>query len=235
MVARKTVPLSPTEAGIGIDASGRVEVRARGWEQHFEVGMDAAVADGTTFIVFTNGLPAGTITIASGAGDFYINNNDQVLPVGVDPVCDMSTVEIRDGNNRVLLRLGDEPTIARLRQSVGGVPEGLWSRLKNLPTGQAIVSAHGIEPALLVALDPARTHSAAHRRHALSRLRGGRSFGARLRVGDDCGHHFRVEIQNLPVGNYDLLVGGLFRGTISLAVHADGRVKGERVRQPPRR
>jgi len=104
MVARKTVPLSPTEAGIRIDASGRVEVRARGWEQHFEVGMDAAVADGTTFIVFTNGLPAGTITIASGAGDFYINNNDQVLPVGVDPVCDMSTVELRDGNNRVLLR-----------------------------------------------------------------------------------------------------------------------------------
>jgi len=27
-----------------------------------------------------------------------------VLPVGVDPVCDMSTVELRDGNNRVLLR-----------------------------------------------------------------------------------------------------------------------------------
>jgi len=104
MVARKTVSLSPTAAGVAIDASGRVEVRARGWEQHLEVGMDAAVADGTTFLVFANGLPAGTITIASGAGDFCINNNEQVLPIGVDPVCDMSTVEIRDGNNRVLLR-----------------------------------------------------------------------------------------------------------------------------------
>ena len=104
MVARKTVPLSPTAAGVAIDASGRVEVRARGWEQHFEVGMDAAVPDGTTFLVFANGLPAGTITIASGAGDFYINNNEQVLPIGVDPVCDMGTVEIRDGNNGVLLR-----------------------------------------------------------------------------------------------------------------------------------
>lgn len=59
-------------------------------------------------------------------------------------------------NNRVLLRLGDEPTIARLKHSVGGVPESLWSRLKNLPTGQAIVSAQGIDPALIVALDPAR-------------------------------------------------------------------------------
>jgi len=104
MVARKTVSLSPTAAGVALDASGRVEVHARGWEQHFEVGMDAAVADGTTFLVFANGLPAGTITIASGAGNFYVSNNDQVLPIGVDPVCEMSTVEIRDGNSRVLLR-----------------------------------------------------------------------------------------------------------------------------------
>jgi DNA helicase HerA-like ATPase len=59
-------------------------------------------------------------------------------------------------NNRVLLRLGDEPTIARLKNSVGGVAETLWGRMKNLPTGQAIVSAHGIDPALIVALDPAR-------------------------------------------------------------------------------
>ncbi len=59
-------------------------------------------------------------------------------------------------NNRILLRLGDEPTITRLKHSVGGVSDGLWTRLKNLPTGQAIVSAHGIEPALLVALEPGR-------------------------------------------------------------------------------
>jgi hypothetical protein len=59
-------------------------------------------------------------------------------------------------NNRILLRLGDEPTITRLKHSVGGVSESLWTRLKNLPTGQAIVSAHGIEPAMLVALDPGR-------------------------------------------------------------------------------
>jgi DNA helicase HerA-like ATPase len=57
-------------------------------------------------------------------------------------------------NNHVLLRLGDEPTIHKLKNSVGGVPEGLWGRLKNLPTGQAIVSAHGIEPAQVVGLEP---------------------------------------------------------------------------------
>ena len=104
MVARKTVPLAPTAAGVAIDASGRVEVRARGWEQHFEVGLDAAVPDGTTFIVFANGEPAGTITISAGAGDLYVNNLEHLLPAGVDPVCDMSTVKISDGRGTVLLR-----------------------------------------------------------------------------------------------------------------------------------
>jgi DNA helicase HerA-like ATPase len=59
-------------------------------------------------------------------------------------------------NNRILLRLGDEPTIHRLKHSVGGVPSALWDRLPNLPTGQAIVSAYGIEPAMVVALEPGR-------------------------------------------------------------------------------
>jgi hypothetical protein len=59
-------------------------------------------------------------------------------------------------NNRILLRLGDEPTISRLKHSVGGVADSLWTRLKSLPTGQAIVAAHGIEPAMLVALEPGR-------------------------------------------------------------------------------
>jgi hypothetical protein len=59
-------------------------------------------------------------------------------------------------NNRILLKLGDEPTIRRLKNSIGGVPENLWSRLRNLPPGQAIVSAQGIDPALLVSLKPGR-------------------------------------------------------------------------------
>jgi len=59
-------------------------------------------------------------------------------------------------NNRILLKLGDEQTIRRLKNSVGGVPDNLWSRLRNLPTGQAIVSAQGIDPALLVSLKPGR-------------------------------------------------------------------------------
>jgi hypothetical protein len=59
-------------------------------------------------------------------------------------------------NNKVLLKIADEPTLTQLKKSVGGVPESLWTRLKHLPPGQAIVSAQGIDPALLVHLEPGR-------------------------------------------------------------------------------
>lgn len=59
-------------------------------------------------------------------------------------------------NNKVLLKIADEPTLNQLKKSVGGVPESLWTRLKHLPPGQAIVSAQGIDPALLVQLEPGR-------------------------------------------------------------------------------
>jgi hypothetical protein len=49
---------------------------------------------------------------------------------------------------------------------------------------------------------------------------------ARLRVRDDCDEDFRVEIEDVPVGDYDILVGGTPRGTIS-AVNTGSEVEGQ--------
>jgi hypothetical protein len=43
---------------------------------------------------------------------------------------------------------------------------------------------------------------------------------------DDCRREFRVEIEDVPVGDYDLLVGGVPRGTIAV-VDTGTAVKGE--------
>lgn len=59
-------------------------------------------------------------------------------------------------NNRVLMKMGDEQTIRRLKNSIGGVADNLWGQLRNLPSGRAVVSAQGFDPALLVALRPGR-------------------------------------------------------------------------------
>lgn len=104
MIARHSrFALTPTAAGAEIDASGRIEVRARGSEQHFEAGMDADVADGTTFVVLANGEPAGTITLADGGGDLHVTNLDGILPSGITPLADLSSVEVIDGSGTVLL------------------------------------------------------------------------------------------------------------------------------------
>lgn len=99
------ITLSPSAAGVQIDASGTAEVRARGTaDQRFKVSIDARVADGTTFAVFANGQLAGTITIALGAGELDLNNhNGSVLPAGTDPVCSIASVEVRDGSGTVIL------------------------------------------------------------------------------------------------------------------------------------
>ncbi len=100
---RNRIALVATDAGVAIDASGTAEVRAQGTQQRFKVGMDARVADGTTFEVRVNGNSgagilgdlAGTITITLGVGELGLNNNnDATLPTGVDPVCSIGAVQV---------------------------------------------------------------------------------------------------------------------------------------------
>src|SRR5262249_59313464 len=100
-----TEPVSPdhTPAAIATDAPGRIEIRARGSEQHFEVGMDAALADGALSTVLANGHPAGTMALASGAANLYLHNRACDLPAGLDPICNLRTIEIRDSNGNVVL------------------------------------------------------------------------------------------------------------------------------------
>lgn len=101
---QKKIPLSITAAGFAIDSSGVAEVRARDARQVFKVSMDARVADGTTFFVSANGLPAGAITITLGGGELSLSNsNGQTLPSGVDPVCKIGLVEVKDGSGTVVL------------------------------------------------------------------------------------------------------------------------------------
>jgi hypothetical protein len=48
---------------------------------------------------------------------------------------------------------------------------------------------------------------------------------ARHRVLDDCDRDFRVEIENLPAGTYDLFVGGVDRGDIAVGGTEEGEVE----------
>lgn len=53
------------------------------------------------------------------------------------------------------------------------------------------------------------------------------SGDARLRVRDNCRRDFRVEIEDVPVGAYDVFVASTNRGTLTVAVQLDLKVQGE--------
>jgi hypothetical protein len=57
-------------------------------------------------------------------------------------------------NNWVLHKVNDAHVVARLRKSIGGIDEGLWSRLPSLAPGQAIVSFTSMARPLQTAIDP---------------------------------------------------------------------------------
>ena len=104
----KKINLVASPAGQAIAASGKARVRAflnGGFlDQDFVVEMAAVVPDGTTFMVFANGLPAGTITIVLGTGVLSLDNEPpNVLPAGVDPVCSIGPVVVTDGAGNTIL------------------------------------------------------------------------------------------------------------------------------------
>lgn len=102
---RSRIALDVTAAGVAIDASGTAEAREAGAQDRFTVGMDARVADGTTFAVLVNGNLVGTITIALGAGELALDNkNGNVLPAGFAPFCSVGLVEVQDGTGTVVLQ-----------------------------------------------------------------------------------------------------------------------------------
>jgi uncharacterized protein len=57
-------------------------------------------------------------------------------------------------NNWVLHKIGDSNVVSRLRRSIGGLDDSLWSTLPNLAPGQAVLSFSNLSRPLMVAIDP---------------------------------------------------------------------------------
>ena len=106
---QKSIRLVASPAGKAIAADGRARVRAQTRtptfvKQDLTVEMTAVVPNGTTFMVFANGQPMGTITIVFNVGRLVVNNEaPNVLPAGADPVCSIGPVIVTDGAGNTIL------------------------------------------------------------------------------------------------------------------------------------
>lgn len=58
-------------------------------------------------------------------------------------------------NNWILHKISDSGTVTRLRRSIGGIDDSLWSVMPGLAPGQAVVSFTSLARPLLVSMDPA--------------------------------------------------------------------------------
>lgn len=89
--------------GSWLDSSGRVDLRSLGWRERFKLAIDASVPDGTTYLVFANGLPAGAITVDLGVGVLDLAGDDGRTPPGFGPGGGVNSVEVVDADGNVIL------------------------------------------------------------------------------------------------------------------------------------
>ena len=101
------IVLSATADGTAMAASGVVYVGSlgEGAQQTLTVQVNAAVPDGTQLSVFTNGMPAGTVIIASGTATLDLSAANGSLPAGADPVCEIGPIWVTDAGQTTTLLL----------------------------------------------------------------------------------------------------------------------------------
>ena len=104
------IVLSSTAEGDAMAASGVAYVGSlgEGAQQTLTVQVNAAVPDGTQLSVFTNGLPAGTVTVAGGTATLDLSTANGTLPAGADPVCEIGPIWVTDAGQTTTLLLGPE-------------------------------------------------------------------------------------------------------------------------------
>ena len=93
-----TIVLTTTSAGRAINADGNARIRtdARG-RQSFRVEIDANVHNGTTFDVYADGVLAGTLKVRAHRGQLEVDNeHGRSIPSGLDPVCSIKQVAVRN-------------------------------------------------------------------------------------------------------------------------------------------
>jgi len=95
-----------TTSGMAIRAKGHVDIRQRGARQKITIEVEALVPDGTTFVVFANGEPIGSLLTMFGEDELELKNFDgQMLPAAVNPVSGVRRVEVFDAAGTLVLEL----------------------------------------------------------------------------------------------------------------------------------
>lgn len=104
------IRLQATPAGQALAAAGNASKRVSKGRQVFVVEVNGLIPAGTVFAVFVNGTTlAGTLTMAlplgavRSVGALDLDTNLGALPLGVDPVCAITSVVVSDLAGNIIL------------------------------------------------------------------------------------------------------------------------------------
>jgi hypothetical protein len=91
---RTRTALTQTSAGKAIGAHGTAQVRVQGQKQQLKVEVEADSAG--PFLVFANGIKLGQLILRLGEGEFELQNENAMLPIGLDSIAAIKNIQVTD-------------------------------------------------------------------------------------------------------------------------------------------
>lgn len=143
--------------------------------------------------------------VADGAYDLFV---DGVLRASISVAAGEGEVEFDSQASPPKLPLDFDPRGAQLDVQQGATTIFSGAMAAQAPGVNSCTASESEEAVASTGVDPDGSAS------------------ARVRLREDCERSFRVEIEDVPVGAYDLWVGGVLRGTITV-VDTGTAVQGE--------
>ncbi|MEI6083067.1 MAG: hypothetical protein WCS70_02070 [Verrucomicrobiota bacterium] len=222
--SKGTVNITLSGAALDFDPRGReIEIEDSG-DDKFLSGGGTNTNVGASADERANLTPTGIQPAASGHATYRVKKGAGRFNVEIEDVI--------DGTYDILVAGAARGTIT----AVGGIGEvefgddnggpaldfdPVGKLLQIALNGEIILSSTFLADAPGVSVcAPAETTT------GLTPLASG-SGDARYRIRDDCRRDFRVEIEDVPVGAYDLFVDAINRGTINVVVQSNLNVQGE--------
>jgi hypothetical protein len=174
-----------------------------------------------------NLLPTGIQPGASGHARLREKKGRREFNVEIEDVTDGSYDLFVDGVLRATITAVGGKGEMEFGDDHGGLPLDFdpWGKLIQVSQSGSVI----LTGALLAGAPGVSVCAPAESRTELAStgLDPDASGHADFRIEDDCERKFSVEVEDLPVGPYELFVAGLLRGTINVAVQPDSRVEGE--------
>lgn len=164
-------------------------------------------------------LPTGVQPLAGGSTDYRIKQGVQAFKVEVEDLADGDYALLIDGIERAMIEVSGgrgEVEFANPTDDPGKLflDFEVYGKLVQVAQGATVVLSGEVRAGVpgVNLCTPAETTT------PLNNVGpdGDASGEARLRVRDDCRVDFDVEIEDLPVGDYTLVVDGVVRGTMTV-------------------